>query len=250
MSWSIIFVGWLQSSAHLNWILAVVITLASGVLIGVVNALIVTRLRIDSVIGTLAMSSVIAALTYWLAKGQSIVGGIDPTFVKAGSKTVFSIPLPVYYFAVIAIVLWYVLEHTPIGRYLRAVGANVGAARLAGLRVVRIQWFGLLASATVASFAGIVFTAQLGTSSFDAGSPYLLSAFAGAFLGATQIRPGRFNVWGTVIAIYLLAVGVKGLQLHYPASPWIQDLFEGLVLIVAVGLAARSARRRIGGHQS
>jgi ribose transport system permease protein len=152
--------------------------------------------------------------------------------------------VPAFVFAVVAVVLWYVLNYTPVGRYLYAVGSNVTAARLAGLKVLRLQWLGLIISATLASFAGVVFTAQLGTSSFEAGAPFLLPAFSAAFLGATQIKPGRFNVVGTVVSIYLLAVGIKGLELMYPGRPWLNDLFEGLVLIVAVALAARSARRR------
>jgi ribose transport system permease protein len=85
---------------------------------------------------------------------------------------------------------------------------------------------------------------QLGSASFGAGNPYLLPAYAAAFLGATQIKPGRFNVLGTIVAMYLLAIGVKGLQLKYPQYAWIKDLVEGLILLIAVGIAVRSARRR------
>jgi ribose transport system permease protein len=246
MSWAIMFVAWLQSNGHVPWSVAIILTLLSGAVIGVANAVVVTGLKVDSVIGTLGMSSILAAATYWISGGQSIVSGISSTFIQLGSGSLWTIPLPVYYFAVIAVVLWYVLNHTPTGRYLYAVGGNVSASRLAGLRVVKLQWIGLVSSAVVASLAGVVFTAAIGSASFDAGTPYLLPAFAAAFLGATQIRPGRFNVWGTVIAIYLLAIGINGLQLKWPGEPWIQNLFEGVVLIVAVALAARSARRRVG----
>jgi ribose transport system permease protein len=244
MGWSTIFLGWLQSTQHINWIVSVILTICGGVLIGVINALIVTVLKVDSVIGTLGMQSVLAAAMYWLSDGQSIVGGLDPSFRDLGSSKWLTIPAPVYYLAAIALILWYFLTYRPSGRYLYAVGSNMTAAKLSGLRVVRLQWFGLTASGAVAAFAGVVFTAQLGTASYDSGTPYLLPAFAAAFLGATQIRPGRFNVWGTIIAIYLLAIGVKGLELKWPGEPWIRSLFEGGVLIVAVALASRSARRR------
>jgi ribose transport system permease protein len=244
MSFSILFVGWLQSAHGINWVLAVVLTVLAGALIGVINAVVVTKMHVDAVIGTLGVSSVLAAATYWLTNGQSVTTGIDERFTDLGNAKWLTIPAPAYMFAVVAVLLWYLLNHTPTGRYLYAVGSNVTAARLAGLQVLRLQWLGLIVSAVLASFAGVVFTAQLGTSSFDAGAPYLLPAFSAAFLGATQIRPGRFNVVGTVISIYLLAVGIKGLELMYPGRPWLNDLFEGLVLIIAVGLAARSARRR------
>ena len=92
--------------------------------------------------------------------------------------------------------------------------------------------------------AGVMLTVVLGASSYGAGNAYLLPAFAAAFLGSTQIRPGRFNVAGTLVAIYLLAIGVKGLQLQFPQNPWISDLFNGGALIIAVALSQRSQRRR------
>src|SRR4029453_14036581 len=167
-------------------------------------------------------------------------------FKDFGSAELLTIPVPVYYLAGVALVLWYLLEHTPTGRYLYATGANVNAARLAGLRVVRLQWGALIIAGTLAAFAGVVLTMQLGASSFGAGGPYLLPAFAAAFLGSTQVRPGRFNVGGTLVALYLMAIGVKGLQLQYPSLPWIKDLFEGVALIIAVALAAGAALRAMG----
>jgi ribose transport system permease protein len=243
MTWAVIFVGYLQEH-RFPWVLAIVLTVASGAVIGVLNAVIVTRLHVDSVIGTLGMSSILAALTFWLTGGQAVTTGIAPGFISFGNAELATIPLPVYFFAIIALVLWYFLSYRPSGRYLYAVGSNLTAARLAGLKVLRLQWTGLIVSATVASFAGVVFAAQLGNAPFDAGTPYLLPAFSAAFLGATQVRPGRFNVWGTVISIYLLAIGVKGLELKWPTDSWISDLFEGVALIVAVALAVQSSRRR------
>jgi ribose transport system permease protein len=244
MSLAISVVGKLQASAHLNAALAVIITLTIGGLIGCVNAIVVTRFRIDAVIGTLAMSSILAAVSYWVASGQTILYGISTTFKKFGSAKPLSIPISVYYLAFIALVLWYVLEHTPAGRYLYAAGANPQAARLSGVNVVRLQWGALITSGVLASAAGVVLTMQLGSASFGAGDSYLLPAFAAAFLGSTQIRPGRFNVLGTLVAMYVLAIGVKGLQLKYPGLAWIKDLVEGVILLVAVGVAVRAARRR------
>jgi ribose transport system permease protein len=244
MSLSITLVAWLQADVHLSAPMAIAITLATGALIGIVNAVVITRMHVDAVIGTLGTSSILAAVAYLLTEGNNVFAGIDRGFQRVGASAPLTVPIAVYFLLGIAVVLWYVLEHTPLGRYLYAVGANVQAARLAGLPVVRLQWIGLIVSGTVASFAGVMLTMQLGASSFGAGAPYLLPAFAAAFLGSTQIRPGRFNVLGTLVAIYLLAIGVKGLQLQYPGNPWISDLFNGLALILAVALSARSLRRR------
>jgi ribose transport system permease protein len=244
MSLAISLVGWLQSTLHLNPALAVVLTLMCGALIGLTNAFVITKLRVEPVIATLGMSSVLAALAYWIAKGNTILDGISPGFKRFGSAKLLTIPVPVFYLLGVGAILLYLLEHTPTGRYMYASGANAQAARLAGLKVVRLQWTALIISGTLASFAGIVLTMQLGAASFGAGGSYLLPAFAAAFLGSTQVRPGRFNVLGTLLALYLLAIGVKGLQLQYPQLPWIKDFFEGVTLIFAVALGARAALRR------
>jgi ribose transport system permease protein len=244
MSLAISLVGVLQADDHMNALLAVMVTLGVGGLIGLTNAVIVTRFHIDAVIGTLAMSSILAAAAYWVADGQTILYGISGTFDKFGSVSPLGVPVSVYYLAAIALILWYILEHTPTGRYLYAAGANPRAARLSGVKVVRLQVGALFFSGVLASAAGVLLTAQLGASSFGAGSPYLLPAFAAAFLGSTQIKPGRFNVLGTLVAIYLLAVGVKGIQLKYPQFAWVADLVEGVILLLSVGLAVQSARRR------
>jgi ribose transport system permease protein len=244
MSFAISLVGWLQSAHHLNAALAVVITLISGTLVGSINAFVITRLRVEPVIATLGMSSLLAAFSYWVAGGQTLINGISQTFTKFGQSKIATIPLPVFYLAGVALILWYFLGYTPIGRYLYAAGANPLAARLAGLPVARLQWTALMISGTLSSLAGIVLTMQLAASSFAAGNSYLLPAYAAAFLGSTQIKPGRFNVVGTLVALYLLAIGVKGLQLRYPSLPWIADLFQGLALIIAVALGVIAVRKR------
>jgi ribose transport system permease protein len=244
MSLAISVLGQLMATAHLNAGLAVIITLAIGGLVGCINAIIVTRFHIDPVIGTLAMSSVLAAVSYWVANGQTILYGMSPGFSNMGIWKPLGIPIQVYYLAAVALILWYALEHTPVGRYLYAAGANSKAARLSGVNVVRLQWGALITSGVLASLAGVVLTQQLASAAFGAGNPYLLPAYAAAFLGSTQIKPGRFNVLGTVVAMYLLAIGIKGLQLRFPQYPWIADLVEGIILLLAVGIAVQSARRR------
>ena len=244
MSLAISVLGQLMATAHLNAGLAVIITLAIGGLVGCINAIIVTRFHIEPVIGTLAMSSVLAAVSYWVANGQTILSGISPGFSNMGIWKPLGIPIQVFYLAAVALILWYMLEHTPVGRYLYAAGANAKAARLSGVNVVRLQWGALITSGVLASLAGVVLTQQLASAAFGAGDPYLLPAYAAAFLGSTQIKPGRFNVLGTVVAMYLLAIGIKGLQLRFPQYPWIADLVEGVILLLAVGIAVQSARRR------
>ncbi|MBN9624521.1 MAG: ABC transporter permease, partial [Actinobacteria bacterium] len=214
---------------------AIVLTLIAGALIGLGNGLLVTKVMIDSFIATLGVSSVLLALIAWVSSSQQIVG-VGSSLEKLGTTEIFGLTLPVYLMLAIGAGVWYVLERTPLGRRVYATGGNIEAARLAGVRVAAVVVCSLVACAAIASFAGLLVTANLGTGDPTIGPAYLLPAFSAAFLGSTQFRGGRFNVWGTIVAVYVLATGVKGLQLA-GAPIWIPDLFNGVALLLAVGLA-------------
>ncbi|OZE38594.1 sugar ABC transporter permease [Rhodococcus sp. 05-2254-6] len=241
MGFSVAMVSY-QLSQGIGTPIAVVTTVLCGALIGAVNGFVVVKLKVDSFIATLGMSSILLAGTYWVTDGKQITEGFTDGFLDLGSKPFLGLPLPFFYMIGVAAVMYVVLEKTPLGRYFYATGGNRQAARLAGLRVERIMFGALMTSATIAAFTGVVLAAKLGTAAPDIGPSYLLPAFSAVFLGSTQIRAGRVNVLGTLIAIYLLATGVKGLQLA-GAPSFVNDLFNGLALIVAVALAARTARR-------
>jgi ribose transport system permease protein len=215
--------------------------------IGAVNAVLFNQARIDSFIATLGMGSILQAMIRWTSGDQTIIG-LPPSFERIAGDELFGITLPVYYVVALGIVLWYVLEHTPVGRYVYATGGNAEAARLAGVRTRVIIFLGLVVAGVVAAFAGVLLASGSAAASPSVGPTYLLPAFAAVFLGSTQIKPGRFNIWGTILAVYVLATGVKGLQL-VGAPFWIPDLFNGVALLLAVGLSKNEAlwwrRRRL-----
>jgi len=215
---------------------AIVLSLLAGAAVGVFSWLMITRAKVPSFIATLAVSSLLAAATDWVSHSQQIVN-LPAGFAKLGTGQLFGITYPVYIMLAIAVVLWYVLERTPVGRRVYATGGNPEAARLAGVRTSRIILFALITSGVVAGLAGLLLTSQLSTGDPTVGPGYLLPVIAAVFLGSTQFRGGRFNIWGTVVAAYVLAVGVKGLQLA-GLPVWIPDLFNGAALLLAVGLAA------------
>ncbi len=235
---SVCTVTWFQANNH-GWALGIIAALLIGLVVGLVNSLSVVKLHVDSFIGTLGMSSILLAGTEWITGGGQIANGISPSFTAIGQKQIIGLPLPVFYMVALAILLWWLLEYTPAGRYLYGIGGNPQAALLAGVRVGRIKTAAFVLSGLVAAFSGVVLAAQLGSASPDVGGPYLLPAFSAVFLGATQVFTGRVNVPGTLIAIFLLATGVKGLQLA-GAPAYINDLFNGAALIIAVALAARA----------
>lgn len=250
LGFAAIFVTELLVGANFGVAPAIVVTLAAGAGIGAINALMVVKFKIQSIIATLAMSSVLTALVLAVSNNEPAIG-VPEGFSSLGASDLFGIQLPVYYLALIGIVVWYVLEQTPAGRYLYATGGNREAARLAGVRVDRYLGGSLIVGALIATLAGIIATARVGAGSPEVGPPYLLPAFAAAFLGATQFKRGRYNVPGTILAVYVLAVGVKGLQLA-GAPFWLPNLFNGVALALAVGLAGyerkaavNDSRRRV-----
>jgi ribose transport system permease protein len=225
---------------------AIAIALAIGLAVGVINAVVVVVMRIDSFIATLATGSLIAALITMVTNEVPITDAkLAGTFAKIGQTSIDGVTLGVVYCAVVAAAIWYLLEHTATGRRLYATGFNPDAARLAGVRIDRLRFASLVASGGLAGATGIVLASTLGSGSPTAGTPYLLPAFAAAFLGATQLKHGRFNAGGTIIAVLLLGTGVTGLGLAN-APQWAGDMFVGVVLIAALaltGLQRRSSAR-------
>jgi len=230
-----ILVAWLLADQHVGAPLAIVVTLLAGAGVGVLSWVMITRVRIPSFIATLGISSVLTAVIAWVSHGEQILN-LPTGFSHIGSNELFGLQYPVYIVLVVAVVVWYVLERTAAGRRVYATGGNAEAARLAGVRTSRVILCSLIACGVIAGLAGLLESSQLSSGDPTTGPGYLLPVIAAVFLGSTQFRGGRMNVWGTVVAAYVLAAGVKGLQLG-GAPVWIPDLFNGAALLLAVGLA-------------
>jgi ribose transport system permease protein len=236
-----IFVGWMLVDQGYSVSVAITVCLLQGVLIGLITGWLVVYARVESFIATLGVSSLLAAFITGISSGRQILG-MPAGFASLGSDTLFGFTYPVWIMLAVAIVLWYYLERTPSGRRIYAVGGNIEAARLSGVRVNRVIILSLMIGGLIAALAGVLLTARLANADPSIGPAYLLPAFTAAFLGSTQFG-GRFNVWGTVIALYVLAAGVKGLQLA-GAPVWIPDAFNGASLLIAVALAKYQGSNR------
>ncbi|MGH9016746.1 MAG: ABC transporter permease [Acidimicrobiales bacterium] len=226
--------------------LAILIPIAIGAFIGLSNGNTVARIGVNSLIVTLGVSSVLLGIVQWYTNGQSISNNISPWLSNISNDEWFGLPVTLYILAVAALVVYYMLEHTPYGRYLYSIGSNRDAARLVGLRVERYVLTAFILSGTLAGVAGILLVANSGGGNPQAGQIIdTLQALAAAYLGATAIKPGRFNVLGTIIAIYFLAFTVTGLTLAGVAD-WINSVFDGGALFVAVLVSTIIGRRRAG----
>jgi ribose transport system permease protein len=237
MSASGVTTATLMVNSHWGMWPSILVGMIVAVVAGLVNGFLVVGVRINSFIATLATNAVLAAYAQWKSGGIQVTG-FKPEFTKLSATIIGGgIQIKVLYLAVLAIIIWYVMEHTPVGRYLQATGDNPAAARLAGVRTGRYIFGALLVSALIAGAAGIVDTATIGAGSSTLGDSFLLPAFAAAYLGATQFKR-RFNVWGTLAAIWVLASGVQGVTLAVGSFTWLNNLFFGVALIVAVGLSS------------
>jgi len=217
-------------------LLAILAALAAGLMVGFLNGFFITVFRIHSLIVTLGTGTFAHGVTLWISDSITI-SGISMTLVKfVMIERLFGIPLAFYYAILICAVLYYVLEFTAIGRRILFVGRGREVARLSGIRADRVRWGCMMASSLLGALAGIMYAGTTGAADPVSGLSYLLPAFAAAFLGATSISPGRFNPWGSAIAVYFLVTGITGLT-FMGISTFVQELFYGGALIVAVTLS-------------
>lgn len=222
--------------------LAVVVALAVGLCIGIVNALITVVIGIDSLIVTLGMGSVATGMVLWIGDSQTISGVSNSLVTAVVGTRIAGIPIEFYYGLGCCVGLWYIFEFTALGRRMLFTGRGARVARLSGVNVARIRFGSLVGSAVLAAIAGVLYVGTSSAANPGAGEPLVLPAFAAAFLGTTAISPGRFNAWGTLVAVYFLSTGITGLSL-LGISSFVQNLFYGGTLILAVVLA-KLARRR------
>jgi ribose transport system permease protein len=234
----------LLNNHHWAVVPAVIAGVVCGLAIGAVNAFVVLKLGVNSFIATLGMSSILSATLVIVSSNSQPLPPTSTSWNNFTQTTVLGFQIVVLYLIILGFILWWLLAHTPVGRYLYAIGGNTEAARLSGVRINRWSTLALLISGTVAGLAGVMFSSLNGPS-LNFGGTLLLPAFAAAFLGSTQLTPGRFNVWGTLLAIYVLATGVQGLQLVSGAS-WLSDMFNGVALIVAVALSIKRSPSVLG----
>ena len=233
----------LLTDANLPWPLVVVLTVGAGGLIGWVNGFLVEYTRIDSFIATLGVGTILYGFGSWYTNGTQLVGNVPQAFADLNDAKFLSIPLPTYMVAAVAVLAWICLEHVPIGRQLYAIGSNRKAAELTGIRARRLVMGAFVCSGLMVGLAGVLLAARLQVAQSSVGPEFLLPAFVGALLGATTVRPGRVNAWGTIIAVLVLAIGIAGLQ-QLGNSFFAEPIFQGAALIISVGLAGYAARRR------
>jgi ribose transport system permease protein len=237
----------MTAAAYSRWHLPLVVGLLVGVAIGAavggMNGFLSTTLRVDPFIITLGTASIILGFVDWYTKGQSIVNDIPQSLLDFGRTNFLGIPEVAWVLGIVALLIYYVLEHTPYGRALHAIGSNRAAAKLVGIRVERTITSAFALTGAFAGVAGILLVAYSGSANPSIGPTFTLTALASAFLGAVSFKVGRLNVPGTIVAIFFLSINIAGLT-YAGVQNWITEVFTGLTLILAVALAAVLSKER------
>lgn len=240
---SAMVVAVLNVDHHMAIGVAVALALVIGAGIGLFNGLLTTSLGIDPFIVTLGSGTFANGIVLWVS-GSNTISGVSPALVNGVvGYRLFSIPLEFYYGLALCAAIWYLFEYTRAGRLLLFVGRGRSVARLSGIRVQRVRVLALTGSGLIAALAGVLYLGTSGAADPTSGTQLLLPAFAAAFLGATAIRPGRFNPIGTFVAVYFLVTGITGLQM-LGVQAYVQDLFYGGALVLAVSLSQLARRRQ------
>jgi ribose transport system permease protein len=238
-----VFVITLQQRYGFSWEMAAIIVVACGCLYGVINGALVALADIDSFVATLGTGTVIYALSLWHTDGHQIVGALPESFYMFSGAELFGLPVVVFYLALVTIVLWLISEYTTLGRKLYAVGANPVTASLNGINTTACYIGSYVVSDGLIAFASVLLASHIGIGSSSVGQDYMLPALVGAFLGSTTFRAGRVNVWGTLIGVSLVSVGISGLQ-QLGTPFFVEPLFNGAILLISITLAGFSQKRK------
>lgn len=222
-------------------VVSIILVLLLGAFIGLVNGTIITKLRVNAVIGTLGLGTILTGATFAYTAGKPIASGVPQAFTHIALGRIWGIPNNVIIMAVVVAILWVMVSRTDLGQHIQAVGGNQEAARLSGIAVDRVKIAAFMTAGVTAALTGILLASLLGSGTASAADSYLLDAFAATFLGSATLRNGEFHVLGTVIGVLFIAIGFNGLAL-VGAPTYSQFLFKGSVLIGAVALSTVARR--------
>lgn len=238
-----VFVITLQQRYGFSWEAAAIIVVLCGCLYGALNGALVALADIDSFVATLGTGTVIYAISLWHTDGHQIVGALPESFYMLSGYELFGLPVVVFYLAVVTFALWIITEYTSLGRKLYAVGANPTTATLNGINTTACYIGSYIVSDGLIAFASVLLASHIGIGSSSVGQDYMLPALVGAFLGSTTFRAGRVNVWGTLIGVSLVSVGISGLQ-QLGTPFFVEPLFNGAILLISITLAGFSQKRK------
>lgn len=216
-----------------NTWLAVLVGLAMGAGVGATHALLITRLRVAPFIATLGTYSILRGIS--LAIASKPVGQASPDMLAFYDLRIGTMPVLVIGFALLLLLLWWVLRRTVFGRYLYAIGGSEAAARLAGLPVDRVKFGAYILCSLLAAVTGLLYLSRMGLGDPNVADGLELQSITAVILGGTSLAGGSGSLWGTLGGVLLLGL-TNNLLVAFNVNTYLQDLVEGLIIVGAVAL--------------
>jgi ribose transport system permease protein len=221
------------------------VAIGAGLVMGLINGLLVTKLRVNAFLATLASALTFGGIAVGVTHGGLLITPSSSVFTFLGQHRAGGVQYPVIIFAVVAIVLQLVLAYTVFGRHLYGVGDNSNAARLSGLKVDRTVILTFVITGAACGLSGLIDSSTTGSGTSDMsglGGTLALLAIAGVALGGTSIFGGVGSVWRTVLGVLMLGMITNGFNLLAVPDYW-QNIVRGILIIIAVAIGSFIERR-------
>lgn len=225
------------SAGGTNPLLAILAGLGVGALVGFVNGAMVTKGAVPAFVATLGTMAIARGLTLVYTGGRPITG-LPSAIQFIGTGYLGPIPVPIVIMAIVAVLVYIFLRHTPYGRYLYAVGSNPEAARFAGIPVNRVLRIAYVLTGILSVLAGMILIGRLNSAQPTAGQSFEMDAIAAVVLGGTSLAGGQGGVAGTLVGALIIGILENGLNLLKVPSFW-QQVAKGAVILGAVLLDRR-----------
>lgn len=220
---------------------AIAAGLAVGLIFGIGNGFFVSYARMPPIIVTLATMGIARGMALLYTGGYPI-DGLPDWFEFFGRGTVLKLQTPILAMLLVFAVAWVLLEHTPLGRYIYAIGGNEEATRLSGVRVNRYKLLVYGVSGLTSAIAGLVLTSRLMSGQPNAGIGFELDAIAAVVMGGSAITGGRGSILGTLIGALMLGVLNNGLNMM-GVSPYLQNIIKGVIILLAIYISRNNGKR-------
>lgn len=220
--------------------LAILAGVLAGTAVGVVNGILVAYLRISAIVATLATLTTVGGLSYIVTDGTTLYGMPD-SFSWLGQARALGLPMPIYFAAIVALLVWVLLRYTTIGRQWYAVGGNAEVARLSGVNVRMNVLLAFTVSGFACSIGGIILVSRLSSASSTSANDYMMLAIAAVFLGMTVLKSGQANIGGTLVGVGIIGVLQNGLNIE-GVNTYVQQVLTGVIIIAAVLMSSFKSR--------
>lgn len=229
-----IMVGFFFERMGLNYFVAFILAMLTACLVGLVNGILITKLKISAFITTMATNFMLGGMVLLVSGGQAILVS-NPAFTFLGQTTLtgIKIPLPMLILIILFVIFAWLLKNTVFGRYIYCVGGNAESARIAGIQIDQVKIVTYVMSGALSGFAGILLASRMSASQISVGSTYGMESIAGTVLGGTILAGGKGNMLGTFVGVLVTGILSNGLTMLGFSQAW-RDIATGLLLIFAI----------------